>query len=229
MRKISLLLTVATVLNLITLKSTEAALLVAGRGSKSVLSYDEQTGEFNGSFIPPGSGGLSSPSSLAFGSDNRLYVSDYNSGSVLRYDSLTGNFIDTFIPSGSGGLKSPESIAFGPDGNLYISGLDGNGIKRYNGKTGEFIDVVISSDPATGNQLNTASFAFGSNNELFAGSVFPTGGIIRYDTLTGKANTFIPSSDSPVIPGGLAIGLDGNLYAGDFNPDATIKAPVLPL
>lgn len=220
------LLTIVAVLSLTTLKA-EAALFVAGRGNGSVLRYDDQTGAFIDTFIPAGRGGLVGPSSLAFGPDNNLYISDYYSSSVLKYDGQTGAFIDTFVSSGSGGIANPESIAFGPDNNLYVSGLEGSGIRRYDGKTGAFIDTVVAIDPSTGNKLNAINFAFGLENNLYFSSFVSVGegknSVLRYDNQTGITDTFIPGSLSPAIAGGVTFGLDNNLYVTDFAPNASIR------
>ncbi len=216
-------LIVAAQISLISLKA-EAAKLVASRNSGTVLAFDEQTGDYLGVFIEQGSGGLEAPSSLAYGPNGNLYVSDYDNSSVLVYDGVTGDFIKTFIPSGSGGLISPETIAFGPDDELYIAGLDGNGIRRYDGETGKFIDIVVANDPATHRPLNTPNFVWAEDDELYISSVFPSGGILEYDEEKGRTKTFIHPEDAPTIPGGLAIGPeDGLLYVGDFSENASIS------
>jgi streptogramin lyase len=220
--KSPILLTIIAVLSLTALKA-EAALLVASRGSNTILRYDDKTGDFIDAFIPPGSGGLDGPSYVVYGPDDNLYVADYYNSRVLRYNSKTGDFIDVFVPSDSGGLIHPETIEFGPDGDLYISGLDGNGLRRYDGKTGAFIDTVVASDPSTGNSLSSPNFTFGSNNDIYISSVFPTGGVLKYEEQTGKTSVFIPPSSSPEIPGGLTFGPDGNLYVEDFIPNASIR------
>ena len=220
--KTSFWLIVAAQISLISLKA-EAAKLVASRNSGKVLAFDEQTGDPLGIFIDEGNG-LTSPSSLTYGPDGNLYVSDYNNSSVLIYDGVTGDFIETFIPSGSNGLISPETIAFGPDGDLYIAGLDGNGVRRYDGETGEFRDVVVANDPATNRPLSSPNFVWAEDDELYISSVFPNGGILEYDEETDTTTTFILPEDAPTIPGGLAIGPDdGFLYIGDFSENASIS------
>lgn len=208
-----------TQINQIPLEAEEA-LLVASRESDEILAYDGQTGDDLGVFIEQDSGGLEAPSSLIYGPDDEyLYVSDYENSSVLRYDEITGEFIDTFIAPNSGGLISPETIAFGPDDDLFIAGLDGNGIRRYDGETGEFIDDLVAVDPATQEPLNTPNFAFDSNNDIYISSVFPSGGVLKYDWETDTTTTFISPEDAPTIPGGLAIGPDNLLYVGDFSEE----------
>lgn len=214
--KSSFLLIVALLLSSISLEKAEAVLLVASRGSGEVLSYERNTGEFIGTFIKEGSGGLIGPSSLVVGEDGLLYVSDYFNSSVLRYDLITGKFVDTFIAPGEGGLSNPESVAFGSDGDFYIAGLNGMGVRRYDGSTGAFIEAVIPFVPATRQPLSTPNFSFYGDNRLFISAVLPTNGVLSYDRRTNITETFIPPHKSPEIPGGLAIGKDGLLYVSDF-------------
>src|SRR5262245_5131971 len=49
-------------------------LLVNSVNSNSVLRYDETTGAFVDTFVPPRSGGLLQPCGLVFGRDHNLYV-----------------------------------------------------------------------------------------------------------------------------------------------------------
>ncbi|MEH1873998.1 Vgb family protein [Nostoc sp.] len=80
-----------------------------------VARYNGQSGALIDTFVPVGSGSISSPSlGLTFGPDKNFYVSSYGNSSVLRYNGQTGAFINAFVPSGSGGLSSPESLTFSP-------------------------------------------------------------------------------------------------------------------
>lgn len=119
----------------------------------AVNRYSGTTGAFLNTFVPGGSGALTSPSGLIFGPDGNLYISFTTNtlpllGAVNRYSGTTGAFIDTFVSVGSGGLVSPTDLTFGPDGNLYIS-LTTNtfpllgAVNRYSGTTGEFIDNFV--------------------------------------------------------------------------------------
>jgi hypothetical protein len=104
----------------------------------SILRYEglagPNPGAFLGTFVPPGSGGLSTPAGLLFGPDGKndgkldLYVTsavvsngsnnrvDFvaapGSSEVLRYDGATGAFIDTFVSQDSGGLQYPTFMTF---------------------------------------------------------------------------------------------------------------------
>src|SRR5688572_21287798 len=88
-------------------------------GSDTVLRYDEATGDFLGTFVPRGSGGLGAARDLTFGPDGNLYVTSQFTHEVLRYDGRTGAFLGAFVPARAGGLLSPSGLTFGPDGHLY--------------------------------------------------------------------------------------------------------------
>src|SRR3712207_4476954 len=107
-------------------------LVAAGHG---VLRFDARTGESEGDFVAPFSGGLGMPIGLTFGPDGNLYVSDLSVSKVLRYDGRTGAFLDTFA---EGGVNRPTDLHFGPDGNLYVAGNEGDHVVRYDGRTGAF-------------------------------------------------------------------------------------------
>jgi len=95
---------------------------------------------------PLGSGGLFTPSAMAFGPDGNLYISGGTLGGnlgVRRYNPTTGAFIDLFANTGSN-LYSPIGIAFGPDNNLYVSTGYAN-VMRFNYSTGTFMDFFVPS------------------------------------------------------------------------------------
>jgi WD40 repeat protein len=93
---------------------------------------------------PLGSGGLFTPSAMAFGPDGNLYISGGTFGGhlgVRRYNPTTGAFIDLFANTGSD-LYVPIGIAFGPDNNLYVSTGHAN-VMRFNYPSGAFMGFFV--------------------------------------------------------------------------------------
>jgi streptogramin lyase len=94
---------------------------------------------------PIGSGGLYTPSAMAFGPDGNLYISGGTFGGnlgVRRYNPTTGAFIDFFANTGSD-LFVPIGLTFGPDNNLYVATQNGANVMRFNHPTGTFMDFFI--------------------------------------------------------------------------------------
>lgn len=89
-------------------------LFVSSDITADVKQYDPISGALIGTFIAPGSGGLTSPLDIQFGPDGDLYAADFRLGSVLRYDGTTGAFIDNFASPGSQGLGVVTSLTFSP-------------------------------------------------------------------------------------------------------------------
>jgi hypothetical protein len=187
-------------------------LLVSNGIDASVHRYDGTTGDFEGVFVSPGSGGLDGPQALVYGPDGNLYIASFGSRNVLRYDGRTGAFLDVFVPPGSGGLGAPGEIAFGPDGNLYVSDsfFGTNSVLRYDGRTGAFLGVFASG----GGLVVPQRLVFGAGF-LYVQSVLSRD-VLRYDAKTGAPRPAPGQSGAIFLPGvdatALTFGRDGRLY-----------------
>jgi streptogramin lyase len=122
---------------------------------------------------PLGSGGLFTPSAMAFGSDGNLYLSGGTFGGnlgVRRYNPTTGAFIDFFANTGSD-LFVPIGITFGPDNNLYVSTQNAANVMRFNYPAGTFMDFFV---PSGGGGL-TAPFhlTFGAGPSILTYTLHP--------------------------------------------------------
>lgn len=189
-------------------------------GNSSILRYDDKTGAFLGTFVPPGTIGLSS--GITFGSDGNLYVCDQGNDRILRFNGKTGAFIDIYLQFGPDGPHRPEDIVFGSDGELYISGLAGGGVQRYNPKTGEL--TVITQTNSQGKKLFAAGLNLGPDGNLYISSVFNDNSIIRYNLQTGVQDTFVPPNIAQPVPSGTVFSPDGEyLYDGTFIGPSTIE------
>jgi hypothetical protein len=125
-------------------------LLVASRGTNSVLEYDLATGAPIGTFVTSGSGGLVSPFGLAFGPNGNLFVSS-DDGRVLQYNGTNGAFVGVFISAAaSGGLTNPRGMLFVPaTGRLLVCSYGTNKVLEYNGTTGAYIGQFNKNGTAT--------------------------------------------------------------------------------
>ena len=94
---------------------------------------------------PIGSGGLYTPSAMAFGPDGNLYISGGTFGGnlgVRRYDPITGAFIDFFANTGSD-LYVPIGITFGADNHLYVATQNSANVMRFDYPTGAFMNFFV--------------------------------------------------------------------------------------
>jgi DNA-binding beta-propeller fold protein YncE len=113
----------------------------------TVETFDLATTASFGLLMPAGSGGLFTPSAMAFGPDGNLYISGGTFGGnlgVRRYNPTTGAFIDFFANTGSD-LFVPIGITFGPDSNLYVSTQNAANVMRFNYPAGTFMDFFVPS------------------------------------------------------------------------------------
>src|SRR5882672_3077619 len=137
-----------------------------------------------------------------------------NPSAILRYNGTTGASQGQFAS-----VTNALAMAYGPDGNLYVSSF--TNVSRYDGQTGALLNIFV---PPINNALEprAVDMAFGPDGNLYiAGSSSTSNnrGVWRYNGSTGQLmDIFVNAPFSS--PGGLAFGLDGNLYLGDgFNVD----------
>jgi streptogramin lyase len=214
-------------------------LLVAAFGNNKIMRYDGRDGSLVGTFVAPGSGGLSSPHGMTWGPDGHLYVASFGNGAVMRYDGATGDPLRgpdgavgsaQFVTPGSGGLTQSAGVAFGPDGNLYVSSLNGDRVLRYDGATGAFIGQFV---PTGSGGLNGGEFVrFDDNGDLFVAG-FTSHAVYRYDGKTGDpkpgpdgaagtAEFVTPGSGGLVQPHGIEFE-NGKLYVTSFVNSRVIR------
>lgn len=108
----------------------------------TIEMFDVTTRQSLGLLFAPGTGGLATPGSMAFGPDGNLYVA--YGYFVNRYHPTTGAFLGQFVDTGDRtGLRYAVGIAWGPDDNLYVATQNTAGVQRYNGTTGAFMDDFV--------------------------------------------------------------------------------------
>ena len=227
--------------DLIQIPETKGGLVFGPNGNRYAIyapegGVDDAVGQFSrsgaliGSFVAPGTGGLTAPNGLTFGPDKNLYASSSGSDEVLRFNGTTGAFMNVFVSAGSGNLGEPGFLAWGPDGKLYVrsdtSDIDPtrnleDHILRYNAD-GSFDRVFAVGGPPPGDPSGLTltdpnGFVFGPDGKLYVSSG-DTGTVLRYAS-DGSAELFIPNTlmgDGHLSePQGLAFGPDGHLYVAD--------------
>lgn len=91
-----------------------SALYIAETSRHRVVRIDPANPLSGTVFVAAGSGGLQSPSGLAFGPDGALYVSSAGTDQVLRYDGSTGAFVGVFGTVPPGAMTAPRALLFVP-------------------------------------------------------------------------------------------------------------------
>jgi sugar lactone lactonase YvrE len=162
-------------------------------------------------YVSAGSGGLSNPRKIAFGSAGNLYVcspsptSQGQPGQILEYQgpagSSPGAFLGVFVNITNG--STPWDLTFGPDGDLYVSLTDasinvsGYGqINYYNGSTGAPIGNGVFVQLASGGLTQPRQIVFDPSatnmyvDECANGFVNllpqPLGQVLRYQGPSGQ-------------------------------------------
>ena len=121
-----------------------------------IRRINSSTGANMGTFIAPGTGGLTSPTALALGPDNDLYVG--MSSAILQFDGTTGAFISSFT---SANIINPMRLSFGHDGLLYVADSGSNKILRFASLAAGTVPDTLASVP------NPTGLALAPNGSLY--------------------------------------------------------------
>jgi len=125
--------------------------------SGEILRFDGKSGAFLNTFVANGTGGLTQPGGLAFGTNGDLfvanqYVNNGPTGQVLRFHGPLNAAAGTPFPAAghTGALfaqlpagLSPFNVAFGPDRTLYVT--HDQGVSSFNGRSGTSITPNYAS------------------------------------------------------------------------------------
>ncbi len=142
----------------------EGHLFVADMANHAIRRIDARTGlvttvagtgerGYSGDGGPATAAQLSSPHSIQFGPDGRLYICDIGNHVIRRLDPRTG-LIETFAGTGRPGdtpdgapiagtpLRGPRSLDFDPAGNLWLATREGNQVFRFDLRAGKIHHVA---------------------------------------------------------------------------------------
>ena len=150
-------------------------LYATGWLSHSVVRYNGATGQPLGTYIAPGSGGLSSPFDLEFGPGG-VYVTSAGTSKILKYDAVSGAFLGV---AASSGLDYPRDLTFGPDGLMYVVSGNNDRILRF-AASGAYVDDYVPA--GAGGMDNPRSLAFGPDGDLYVAAHGNDRNIYRYGT-----------------------------------------------
>jgi hypothetical protein len=150
------------------LLTPDGRLLVASRGTDSVLAYDGASGAPLGALVTPGSGGLVDPFGLTLGPNGNLFVTS-DAGEVLEFDAADGSFAGVFVSAaGNGGLDQPRGLTFKGDGNLLVASYGTDEVLEYDGTTGAPLGQWAHVGTATNlTQVSPWGIRVGPNGNVF--------------------------------------------------------------
>ncbi len=119
------------------------------------------TGQFIGTFVANGTGGLNDSRTPIFDAQGNLYVPDMHLNEVLEYQgpkgANPGAYVQAYVTTGQGALSAPNGLAIGPDGNLYVSSRDSNQVTRYAPSSQASFLVTLSSASTSQVSVNYAT------------------------------------------------------------------------
>jgi hypothetical protein len=230
--------------------SGDGTLYVGDQTANAVLRYDATTLAFIDTFVPPGSGGLTTAYSVADGArfgDPHLYAARTGGGcsspAIFRYDSVTGAFTNSYVVPGD--CPIVLALASAPAG-LYFTGYDNgscNPITMTGNPDSTFLGLI---DPITGNirilvlaqaascnggvlpPLFYATAIGGTDHAAYVAlldRVTNTWRIDRYNATTGALiGTFVAAGTGGLTNAtDLAFGPDGNLYVMNEAANQVLK------
>lgn len=199
----------------------DGMLYVSDQMNSEIYRYHGQTGQYQGVFIPNGSGGQYSPVGMAF-HDDHLYICNIHTDRVLRYVAATGAFAGIFIEPGAGSLDGPGSIAFDASGHVWVASSLNDKVLQYDAATGAFLSEVLAPPGKTmdspigllvDSKGNLFISAYASSN-IF---VIPPGGAIQELVPSGSAGLLKPGHMAFSPEGHLLVANDGNFRVLGFD------------
>ena len=172
--------------------------------SNTVDRYNGTTGASLGTFVQPGSGGLSRlfQGGLIFGPDRNgdaegdLYVTSGNTDQVLVYDGIDGSFVEPLFSPGLGGLDLPAGLTFDDDGNLLVGKVGGDDDMLRYGIQSQAVFTVSLSKPSgvpVTVQFTTA------DGTAQSGDYTPVSGTLTFPPGVTSRTIIVPTVDDAVF------------------------------
>ncbi len=192
----------------------QADVLISNFNDHSIVRYSDG-GNFLGTLISSGGGGLSLPHRSRIGPDGALYVASAGNDRVLRYDAGSGDFLGVFIDGLASGLDYPTDLVFRGDGYLYVSSQLSNEVLRYDALTGSH-DGTYSAENAS--LVGPSGIVFDAAGDLYAAGRF-SDTIVRFDAAGNYEADWAAGNE--VF--GLALAADGSLFSASGSTNEILR------
>jgi hypothetical protein len=165
--------------------STLPILLIASRGTNSIIVYRGATGDFPLT-IANSADGLNYPNSLAIADNGHVFVGNVLTNSIIEFDIRTGDrlrqYSDPFLIAPDGVLLHP---ATNPN-SILVSSFSRNSVEQFNLATGLWMQSFVppgSGEPGGTPLSGPAGLVHASNGDVLVASQ-GTDKVFRYDGVT---------------------------------------------
>jgi len=150
---------------------------------------------------------LRRPSGVAMDDQGRIFIADTGKNRVVVFDE-SGNYVDQFGDPGEGqyNIKDPISIAVAPDGRIYVLSKTLKKVVVFDGSFKPVKEIKFAEWPLSLTIRERMLY------------VTTYRGIMVGDLDGNLITTFGKSGRAPgefQLPGGIAIGKEGNMYVAD--------------
>ncbi len=208
-----------------------AELYVTGWTSHNIVRYDGATGQPLGTFVTPGSGGLSYPFAMAQ-RGTELFVTSAGTNRILKYNVNTGAYLG--VAASGNGLDYPRGITFGSDNLMYVSSGNNDRIMRF-AATGAFVDDYVPAGAGGMDNPRALRFRDGDlyvtttgNNEIMR---FGAASEAVFTVSLSQASNSTITIDFTTLGGTATAGSDFSTTTGTivFNPGVTSKTVFVPV
>ena len=190
--------------------------LILSHNDRSVLRYNEQSGDYLGYFVLPAPDGSDEADLMSYGPDGHLYVTSHASDNVLKFDGETGALLGIAASN-----VDAIDIAFGPTGTLFVSDYSGNRVAMYDPVDGSHLgDITATSATPI---MGAYGLATDSSGDIYLSSDL-TNSIVRIDITTLSTSIFVSSGDGGLIrPRDILFDDDGNLLVASSGNKSVLR------
>ena len=162
--------------------------------------------------------GIPNPHKLTFGTDGDIYVCAYawppnNPGSVEKYNGRTFGWEAEITAPVPGSMTGAVGVALDPLGNIYVGSADTSTVHMFS-SSGTHLSTNADPLLSGADELvfrPTSSVTLPPATELIVGTQF-NDAVLSFDGNSGAFNKPIARSGQGVLPMGVTLGPDNDLY-----------------